>query len=452
MKKEQDDLDNLFKKGLEDPANEASYRDEDWEAMEQMLNKRKKRRAIIYWLPVLGSVAALLLIFLGWLFLKPEVVKPAKQMAAIHHTRSNENPGNLKKENTGTSGAATRKEADSSKQKTLTPANYAGKLGISRHGQKSKSFFTLSTGGGRRNTTGNRTKKITANPGSTETMAINNIAKNSRPDTSNNQAVIANNNGLNRKDLSTAIDKKDLDTAVNKKDLSTADSRKGVADNLASVVTPATKKIKSTSQQKLGSRPQFALGVIASSDLNGVNSSFQRSKIGGNFGAVFSVSFAKKWTISTGATYDIKPYLTSFENYHTAYQFQTQPSSVYANCRMLDIPLNVNYQVFGKQANKITIGTGLSSYFMLREDYKFNYADTYSTGPAAYSVINKNRNILSILNLDATYTHQINSKMGVTIQPYLKVPLSDVGASQVRLQTTGVAVGLNWNLNSSTKP
>jgi hypothetical protein len=479
MKKEQDDLDNLFKKGLEDPANEASYRDEDWEVMEQMLNKRKKRRAIIYWLPVLGSVAALLLIFLGWLFLKPEVVKPAKQMAAIHHSRSNENPGNLKKENTGTSGAATRKEADSSKQKTLTPANYAGKPDISRHGQKSKSFFTLSTGGGRRNTTGNGTKKITANPGNTETIAINNIAKNSRPDTSNNQAVIANNNGLNRKDLNTAIDKKDLntaidkkdlntaidkkdlntaidkkdlDTAVNKKDLSTADGRKGVADNLASAATPATKKIKSTSQQKLGSRPQFALGVIASSDLNGVNSSFQRSKIGGNFGAVFSVSFAKKWTISTGATYDIKPYLTTFENYHTAYQFPTQPSSVYANCRMLDIPLNVNYQVYGKQANKITIGTGLSSYFMLREDYKFNYADTYSTGPAAYSVINKNRNILSILNLDATYTHQINSKMGVTIQPYLKVPLSDVGASQVRLQTTGVAVGLNWNLNSSKKP
>ena len=100
----------------------------------------------------------------------------------------------------------------------------------------------------------------------------------------------------------------------------------------------------------------------------------------------------------------------------------------------------------------MTVGTGLSSYFMLREDYQFNYADSYATGPAHYTVINKNRNILSVLNLDVTYTHQINSKFGVTVQPYTKVPLSDVGYSQVRLQSTGVALGINWNINASSKP
>jgi hypothetical protein len=30
--------------------------------------------------------------------------------------------------------------------------------------------------------------------------------------------------------------------------------------------------------------------------------------------------------------------------------------------------------------------------------------------------------------------------------------LSDVGASQVRLQSTGVAFGINWNINASSKP
>ena len=154
--------------------------------------------------------------------------------------------------------------------------------------------------------------------------------------------------------------------------------------------------------------------------------------------------------------YAIKPYLTSFDNYHSAYQFTgAQPESVYANCRMLDIPLNVNYQVYHRQANSITLGTGLSSYFMLREDYRFNYAGLYTTGsgPGGYTVINKNHNILSVLNLDATYTHQINSRFGVTVQPYLKVPLADVGASQVRLQTTGVALGFSWNINNaSIKP
>jgi hypothetical protein len=238
--------------------------------------------------------------------------------------------------------------------------------------------------------------------------------------------------------------------------LGTADAKAG---QKAIAVYPSTKSTKSTIRQNPTSRPIFALGVIASSDLNGVNSSFQQTKIGGNFGAMFSVTF-KKWTISTGAQYDIKPYLTSFDNYHTAYKFPTDPSSVKADCRMLDIPINVNYQVYHQKANSISIGTGLSSYFMLREDYQFNYnsGDSYAygggtaMGPLHYTVINRNHNILSVLNIGATYTHQINSKFGITVQPYTKVPLSDVGASQVRLQSTGVAFGINWNINASSKP
>ncbi|MGZ3820541.1 MAG: hypothetical protein ACXVB6_08120, partial [Mucilaginibacter sp.] len=259
-----------------------------------------------------------------------------------------------------------------------------------------------------------------------------------------------------KKDPSAAGDHKDIGTAdaAGRKDLGTADAigKKDGGNDVLAVSTVAPIKTKIKGPQKLGNRPQFALGIIASSDLNGVNSSFQQTKVGGNFGATFGVTFGQKWTVSTGAMYAIKPYLTNFNNYHTAYKFPTQPSSVNANCRMLDIPLNINYQVYKVHANKITLGSGLSSYFMLREDYKFNYSNTYVTGPSNYTVINKNKNILSVLNLDATYEHQISSKVGVTIQPYLKVPLSDVGASQVRLQTTGVAVGLNWNLNSSAKP
>jgi hypothetical protein len=416
MKRDQKDLDNLFKKGLEDPANKAAYREADWEAMEQMLDKRKKRSGIVYWLPLTGSAAALLLLFLGWLFFRPEIVKEQKKgkLAIMHHP----------KENTGTSGGASRQAADSSKQKMPTPANYAGKPGTTRHGQKSKSFFTLSAGGARRNT-GYPSAGITNRPEGGLTLAANGVGITGEPSFFSDQSLISDYRLLK-------------DTGVNNM----------VPKKIGPVV-----KAKSINQPKSGSRPQFALGVIASSDLNGV-SSFDQSKVGGNFGLIFSVGLSKKWTISTGVMYSIKPYQTGFENYQTGYKFNNEPSSITANCRMLDIPLNVNYQVYNKQGNKITIGSGLSSYIILREDYRFSYSNSnpYASGPAGYSVINKNRNILGIVNLDATYQHQVNSKMGIVIQPYFKLPLANVGASQVRLQTAGVAVGLNWNLNSSKKP
>ncbi len=459
MKKEKDEeLDNLFKKGMEDPVGEPAFRDSDWDAMEQLLDQRKRRAGIVYWLPFLGSAAALLLLFLGWMFFKPGIVKNTKpgQVTAIHHS----------KENNGTSGGSIQQTADSTKIKTLSPANYAKNPGISGRGQNSKSFLPLSAGGDRRGTTGNGTK-ITAKPG-VETIAATSTTNKPSPDSISNRVVIANNNVSDKKDL--AI-KKDLSAADGKKDLSAADNEKDFsaianpaknsapkqkdsasANNLATVAAVSPLKVKSTIQPKPGSRPRFAFGVLASSDLNGVNSSFQQSKIGGNFGLALTVGISKKWTISTGASYDIKPYLTDFGNYHTSYQFKTPPSSVSANCRMLEIPVVVNYQVYSQRGNKITIGSGLSSYFMLREDYTFNYSNPYATGPSGFSVVNQNRNILSIVNINATYEHPINSNLGLVIQPYLKIPLSDVGASQVRLQTTGVAVGFNWNLNSFSKP
>jgi hypothetical protein len=224
-----------------------------------------------------------------------------------------------------------------------------------------------------------------------------------------------------------------------------------IVNNQPAKTIASTVKGKGNKQPKLGGGPRMALSVLASSDFNGV-SSFQQSRIGGNFGLLFSIGVSKKLTLSTGAMYSIKPYSSNIADYHTSYQFPTQPSSVDVNCRMIDIPLNLNYQVYHKGVNKFSVGSGLSSYIILREDYTFNYVNPYANGPAGYSVINKNRNFFGVLNLDVSYERQLNSKVGVTLQPYLKLPLSNIGQGQARLQTAGVAVGFNWNLNSSSKP
>ena len=99
---------------------------------------------------------------------------------------------------------------------------------------------------------------------------------------------------------------------------------------------------------------------------------------------------------------------------------------------------------------------------MMHESYKFEYGagsvtSSYGnsssvTGPSTINVANPGKYFFGVVNLNATYEHQINSKVGISIQPYMKIPLSNIGYSQVKLQSTGVAVGLSWNLNSLTKP
>lgn len=469
MKNEKDeDLDKLFKNGLEDPVNEPVYRENDWEAMEQRLNQGKKRPGTIFLLPWLSTAAAIILVVLGWLFLKPKTetdnIKRGQPQSAVVKPS---------KKDTGTSGGAIRHEsADSSKQKILTPANYA--TNPVHHGRQK-----------------NANRSLPYLPvGSAAALPVKGVAKNSNDeDLASNKkqdkkelgAVDAVQNPANSNTLANNTPSKVADK--DKKEVGTVDAQNTPAETnslaanttitagnekneaVASQVKPGdasqapanTPKPKAKLKVPGANRAVFAISAIATTDMNGVNS-LQGARVGGNVGGLFSVN-VNKWTFTTGLMYSIKPYQENFADYHTNYQFQSNPSSIGVNCRMLDIPLNVNYQVYKNRGNKITVGSGLSSYIILREDYKFNYAagaaaayyGNNAPGPAGYSVINQNRNILGVLNLDATFDHQINSKFGISFQPYLKLPLSNVGASQVKLQSAGVAVGFSWNLNSFKK-
>ena len=50
MKKDKNikNLDEFFKQGLADPVDKAEFREDDWDALEQMLGK--KRRGVVFWL------------------------------------------------------------------------------------------------------------------------------------------------------------------------------------------------------------------------------------------------------------------------------------------------------------------------------------------------------------------------------------------------------------------
>ncbi|WP_428330856.1 hypothetical protein [Mucilaginibacter sp.] len=404
-------LDDLFKKKLDDPVDEIRYEEGDWDSLEQMMEK-PKRRAIVYWLPILSSVAALLLLFLGWWTFKPQTItKPIKnQLQAVQTHKNIDSITALK---------ATQQQA-SPIQKVQSTINYAATAG--------------------------RVKRVKVNNGG---------ALNTSPVNNGHIVAVPNNQQANNQ-LGSDPDK--MLVAVKPEPVYRVSGIDAKSISLVSLKRPVYNSGSLLSKGKNGLKvkppyhSQYALSVLAAPDVNGVGSSFTQGKVGTNIGLMFSAGIARKLTISTGALYSVKPYSTSFGNYHTPYQFKVDPTSVMADCRMLDIPINIGYQVYNKHQNKISVGTGLSSYIMLHENYKFNYEYANTTGPVNYIVPNSNKYFFGVLNLNATYQHQVNSKVGISIQPYVKLPLTNIGYSQVKLQTTGVAIGLTWNLNSLTKP
>ncbi|EHQ27357.1 porin family protein [Mucilaginibacter paludis] len=418
------ELDELFRKGLEDPTRNANFREDDWDAMEALLDQDQRRAGIIYWLPVAGGIAAALLLFLGWLWLRPNeqpvIVKskPVKQVPQLTQGQS----GNAvtygqqlasgisaaKKSSSSTSNAAIPKQPAHSTTGQLANANFARNLSSKTKPHQKLNFDGVAHG--------------RQNLGSASESTI-----------SNSNLLTANLPPVNVADLDANLVSTDIFPSMGK-------------SVLAAPIN--SKKIKSN---KTGfKRPNLAITVLASPDINGVNS-FQNSKVGTNAGLMFSIGISKKFTISTGAVYAKKPYLTSFDNYHSNYKFKTNPENVTADCRVLDIPLNLDYQLYSRAKNKFSIGSGLSSYIMLSEKYHYNYEYPGTVGPTDYNIINRNQHILGVLNLNATYQRQLNSKISIGVEPYLKIPLTNIGASQVKLQSTGVAVGVTWNINSPPK-
>jgi hypothetical protein len=407
-------LDNLFREGLENPGRRANFREDDWDAMEAMLDENK-RRGIVYLWPAIGSAAAMLLVAMAWFFMHTSdkaqfAVNPGKKPAYIAHT------GTIQQ---GTKDIAASVNSDNAQSKITTPGSRQKTNGVNNNPAIDNTTGRYAVSKGKKGLNGgNDATKAEENP------------------------VLKNIPSLNNTEL-LAYNLPALQLSPMNNELSASNILPGIARD---TVPPATKAAyKPVVKRNDVTYTRFAVTVLAAPDINGVGS-FQNGQVGTNAGLLFSARINKKFTISTGAVYSKKPYMVNFDAYHTNYAFKTDPVNVSADCRVLDIPINIDYQLYNRAKNSFSIGTGLSSYFMLRENYHYNYGSNYTYGPTDYDIANKNKYLLGVLNLNATYQRQLNSKLSLDLEPYMKVPLTNIGYGQVKLQSTGLAVGLSWKL------
>ncbi len=179
-------------------------------------------------------------------------------------------------------------------------------------------------------------------------------------------------------------------------------------------------------------RPQIALSLLLAPAYNGADN-LNNGRFGSDIGLLVTLGLSNKWSLSTGAVYAKKLY-------ETGYTYASYTQMVDADCRVLDIPVNVSYALVNKGKTRIGFGTGISSYIMLKEDYRFN-----SSSREDIHLVNENQHWLSVLNVQASYERKLNSRISLYVQPYLKVPFNDIGYYKIKLQSLGMAVGASWS-------
>lgn len=196
----------------------------------------------------------------------------------------------------------------------------------------------------------------------------------------------------------------------------------------------------------------FSVSMMAGPDINGVNT-LKSNRGGISIGLMLNYKLTKTLSISTGALYAMKLYNTKFEYYkpNSSYVFPNVPKAVNADCRVLDIPLNINYTAVSKAKDAVALSAGISSYLMLKEGYSFTYETPTTRGPKTYKFNNRNKHYLGILNFGAAYERKISDEVSVGVQPYVKIPVTDIGYGRVKLLSTGILTSVKLNILSKNK-
>ncbi|MBC7948862.1 MAG: hypothetical protein H7Y42_13315 [Chitinophagaceae bacterium] len=163
-------------------------------------------------------------------------------------------------------------------------------------------------------------------------------------------------------------------------------------------------------------------------------------------GAGFGYTIKDRWTVRTGFYSVSKIYTASPEQYKPT---NAPPNpyflkSIAADCDIYEIPLSLSYQ-WGRSAKQKTfVSAGLSSFIMKSEAYKYKYMYPGSTIPSYYTHLEKNQNkhLFSVMSLSGGYQRRINNTFSLSVEPYIKLPLSGIGYGKIKLNSAGVMVSV----------
>ncbi|HLN74957.1 MAG: hypothetical protein ACM3O8_14405 [Methylococcaceae bacterium] len=407
------DIDQLFREGLNPEKDPYALPEGEWSKMEQRLDRYDRRKGAILWLTRIGAVAALVFLFFMLRTLIPDDSRPIQQQANVE--RKDSSQADIRAREQTQKDQSTQRESQDlavlKQEKTADKrlASTRSQLALKKHGKDK----TLTSSPAADTTQGKTTKG--------DSLQLYN-----RQNTVSEPVVIA-------REENTAV----TEPVVPEKEKATR-------------VEGPIFAIDEAGQQPEAERSarKMALSVMAAPAYNGV-SNLNNGSMGNDVGLLVSYEIAKNWNVTTGGIYAKKLYETGFQDYKPKNNIWSEyyPQRVNADCRVLDIPLNLSYTFIKGKDRTLSMGTGLSSYIMLREDYRFTYAETDSNTPLNYRVVNQNRHWLSVVNLQATIEQRLSKRVSISLQPYMKIPLTDIGFAGVKLQSLGMAANLNWNFN-----
>ena len=271
--------------------------------------------------------------------------------------------------------------------------------------------------------------------------AISTINKNDEPSLKNDTYK---NDITNAFEPNVAIAEKEKET-VNQKD-------KKIAASLSDTLTENEKnKTKSRSEPVAKKRAAknnfyFTLTSGLESSGTGINNLGAVKPV---YGAGLQYSSGKLF-VRTGVLVTKKIYAAKDKDYNRkggTWMSNVTFDNINANCKVLEVPVTVGYQIRSNKKINEYVAVGSSSFFMKQEDYLFYFkgqSGNDTTRAAGFK--NNSNHYFSSISFSAGIEQKVTRKLSITAEPQIKIPVSGIGFGKIKLYGIGMLLSAKIKL------
>jgi hypothetical protein len=161
-----------------------------------------------------------------------------------------------------------------------------------------------------------------------------------------------------------------------------------------------------------------------------------------NTGVSLEYFISNKFSVSLGILNSRKVYTAKSDAYSFSGPVYHKPDRIEGKCTVYDIPLNIKYYYASGRRFRNFVSTGISSYVMRKESYKYEYSNYTKT----YDYPKGNNHLFSVINISIGGECQLTPRITVGLEPFLKIPTKGVGEGKIKLNTVGSFLSINYTI------
>ena len=195
----------------------------------------------------------------------------------------------------------------------------------------------------------------------------------------------------------------------------------------------------------------WSIGLILAPDYNGVRL-FRGNRVTAAVGGIISFQFARRWSASVRAIYNNKKYSSRAYYYKLPEGYWINrtngviPDNIVGSCRVIDVPVMVTYKFLQRKNISFIASAGLGNYFMQDEKYDFDFNQSNPGADTQWQTQKNSTVLFATANIALGIEFQTTPRISAAFEPYLKIPLKEIGWGNVDLYSMGLSLTMKYRL------